>query len=277
MSRRYFKMLDEQTQRRRIYKVTQFRDSLQNIAEARPLNTVKGEILQGLFNICTQTSRTNAPSIQRELKGALTGTGTTRWYYIRLEKGRKTPNPLKFVHFKGNKTKEDPNEIHRLSIDGFKFYAYAISFIKPDGNGFYFIVHMQDTVKFMQLVNKANTVTEWDRGNQDALFTQIENECEEVGVKNTYDYKNIFKLDEDTRKAFFIECKKAGLTKEARKILKQQNAPCKPYDIIIEELEEVIEETEDAQERKEAEKELLRLTEEDNSWNNFKTTLEDYY
>lgn len=271
-------MLDEQTQRRRIYKVTQFRDSLMNIAEARPLNTVKGEILHGLFNICTQTSRTNAPNIQRELKGALTGTGTTRWYYIRMEKGRNTPNALKFVHLKGNKTREDPNEIHRLTIDGFKFYAYAISFIKPDGNGFYFIVHMQDTVKFIQLVNKANTVSEWDKGSQDALFTQIENECGCAGIKHTYEYDKIFnELDEDTRKFLFIECKKAGLTREARRILRQQDAPCKPYDILVEELEELIEETEDAQEREEAEKELLRLTEEDNSWNNFKTTLEDYY
>lgn len=270
-------MLDVKTERRRIQKVTQFRDSLENIAEARPINTVKGEILQGLFNICNQPSRTNAPNIQRELNGVLSGIGTLNWYYIRLEKGRKTPNPLKFVHFKGNKTKEDPNEIHRLSIDGFEFYAYAISFIKPDGNGFYFIVHMRDAVRFIKLVNKANTVSEWDIDSREFIYTQIENECEEIGVKNTYDYENIFKLDEDTRKAFFIECKKAGLTKEARKIIKQLNAPCKPYDVVIEELEDIIRETEDEQERREAEKELLRLTEEDNSWNNFKTTLEDYY
>lgn len=273
-------MLDEKTERKRIIAGSRLKDSLRNIREVRPLNTVYPEILQGLFNICTMESSIISRNAQRDLMNTLKGDGTLKYYYISLEHTAELPHTLKYLHLKCELSNAEPNQIRTLDIDKFKFKAYAIHSLNYDTpNSFYFIVHMRDTVRFMQMINKANSETKFQKESREADYEQIEDITNAYDIETILDYDKIFKLDEYDRKLLFTYAKKAGLGKQERELLKtiRRKAGGQPFYMYVESLEEAIEEEENEAELERLEKELLRVTEENNSWNNYKTLLDDYY
>ena len=263
---------------------------LKVIKEARPLFSIQAERLQGLNNILTQPSTIINPNTKKELLSILKSNGIN-YYYVKLENNTKTPYYLRYLHYANGMKKEEPNNLFKLDLEGFKFYAYAVTYLTPDNNGFYFVINQKDVIRFFQLIRKANNETPYQKRSREYDYEILEDALYAEDIKHSYEYDKIFsKLDEYKRKKLFTYLKEAGLNKKERKLLKTINQThIKSFEVTIEELEEelkAIETTprpityaEEQELRKYEEKiykEYLRLTEEDNSWNNFTTTLEDY-
>lgn len=268
-----------------IYNTTQSKLSLLTIRTCRPLNTVSPLILGGLFNLVTMRSSLISCNMQRELKGVLSGLGTTKYYYIKTESVAKLPKALRFLYFKNEMSKEEPNNIKALDLNGFKFKAYAVQFLTHDGNGFYFIVHEADVRRFISFVNKENRVSRYEKASMEHDFETIDELTDLYGIRTITDSKKIFDcLDDYERKLLYTYSKKAGITKDERKLLKSLQRGGKSFSVVLEELEEAIDDLkkhddglqETAERILALEKEFLTLTEEDNSWNNFSTCLDDY-
>lgn len=275
--------MNKKTRQKQIEAGKRLRTSQKTLYKCIPVNEMNKDQLQGLYNICTMKSGIIDPVDQHDLKRRLTGTGSTENYYIKLNRNINTPNRLTFLHYKGDKTKTEPNQIHYLILDGLKKGIYAISFLSPDSNGFYFIVDMNDTPKFIQMINKANETTQYQKDGIEYEYEQIEDTTTAYDIKHSYEYDKIFKLDEYDRKILFKHLKQAGLNKSNRKLLKQLSRGGKPFHLYVEELEEKIKALKEEEQTQEIQNELekiikeyWRVTEENNSWNNYSTTLEDY-
>lgn len=270
----------------KIKQVQVISSGIEAVQRACPLIEAPKIIISGLSELLQTQSPAINPNHQRQLKGILR-TNTLNYFYVSINNGFKIPKELRFVYYKNELNKNDPNTIKPLDIKGFKFYGFCIQMLNHDSNGFYFIIHKKDIVSFLLMIRKANELSKYQKESIEFDFEKIEDECT---AKHSYEYEKIFELEEYTRKQLFYYMKEAGLTKENRKLLKQCAKPCKSFEVIVEELEEKIEllkrtprpltYMEDLrvyEELKETELELLRLTEEDNSWNNLKTDIEDYF
>ena len=277
-------MLDRKTEAKRVRTMyTRNKDSVKNIAECRPIISMNKFLLQGLSNITTMQSGIINPNMQKELHRLLSGKGLFNWYYIKTRKETDLPRVLKFVYYKNDLSKTEPNQIVKIGIDKFKFYVYCIKTLSTDENGFYFIVNLYDVVKFINMINKENTESDYERRSRLGDYEKLEDITGAEEIKTTTDYEKIYsKLDSYERKLLFMYAKKAGIGKKERKLLKQIQKGGKTFNLYVEELEELIEELQEPETEEEkirlekAQKELIRLTEEDNTWSRMKTTLEDY-
>lgn len=255
-------------------KLTRHNTIIKECCKVSEMNKFK---LQGLANITTMQSKVINTTAQKNLFRLLSGSGSLNYYYIKTARETQLPKNLKFVYFKDELSKADPNNIIEVSMKNLKYYMFCIKFLDHDTNGFYFIVHKTDVLKFLVAIRKANYKTKYELRSQKHDFEKIEDVTFAYGIKSTTDNELIFNhLDEYERKLLYTYAKKAGVTARERKLLKQLKKGGKPFNLYIEELEEAIEKEEEENKREELIKELLELTEEDNSWNRTKTTLEDY-
>lgn len=247
--------------------------------------------LEGLSNICTMKSSIINPNDQRQLLSVLRGSGSLKYYYIRPTGWTETPKELRFMHYKNELTKTEPNQIKILSLDGFKFLAYGIQFLETDGNGFYLIVHEKDIIKMILLFKKATRETAYQKRNREHDLETLEDITGAYNIKSMTDSQKIFEhLNEYERKLLYTYAKKAGVGPKERKLLKEiHKGGGKTFECYLEELKDKLKEIRSTPrpieyhehiELEERETELynkiISLEEEDNSWNNFKTTLEDY-
>lgn len=245
-----------------------------------PLIEAPKLIIVGLSEILEANSSIINPNHQTQLKGVLKR-HILDYFYISIRNGAKLPRELRYLVFKNELKPNDPNQIKILDINNFKFFGYAIQSLDHDNNGFYFIIHQRDMVKFLTMIRKANELSKWQEQNRKADYEKIEEEAEYLNIKHSYEYDKIFKMDEYTRKMLFTYLKEAGLNKNNRKLLKRLSKERKSFYVMLEELEELIDsmkgEEENINELEEAEQMYLSFTEEDNSWNNLKEDIEDYW
>lgn len=237
-------------------------------------------VLVGLSEIINTKSSIINPTHQRQLKGVL-NKNVLNYYYISLKSEAKVPKQFKHLFYKNELKAEDPNQIKPLNVEGFKFWSYAIQTLDHDNNGFYFIVHKKDIVKFLIMIRKANELTKYQIESRKADYERIEEEAEYLGLKHSYEYDKIFKMEDYERKMLFIYLKEAGLNKTNRTLLKRISKGRKSFYVMLEELEELIDSMKGEEiainELEEAEHMYLSFTEEDNSWNNLEENIEDYW
>lgn len=245
-----------------------------------PLIEAPKIVLVGLSEILEAKSSIINPNHQRELNGVLSK-NAFNYFYVSIRNGSKLPKEFRHLFYKNELKAEDPNQIKPLNIDNFKFWAYAIQSLDHDNNGFYFIIHQKDIVKFLIMIRKANELSKWQIENRKADYERIEEEAEFLGLSRSFEYDKIFKMEDYNRKMLFIYLKEAGLNKTNRTLLKRLNKSRKSFYVMLEELEELIEsmqgEEEVINELEEAEHMYLSFTEEDNSWNNLEENIEDYW
>lgn len=277
----------------RIKQVKAISSGIEAIQRVCPILDAPATVIAGLSEILDATSPVIAPGAQRQLKGVLSK-NILKYYYVSIKGGFKIPYYLRHVYYKNELTARDPNTIQVLNLEGYKFFAYCVKFLDYDGNGFYFIIHEKDIVRFLLAVREANELTQYDIESREHDFETIDDICGAKDIEHTFEYTKIFTyMDEYERKMFFIYCKKAGLTKENRTIVKKLLAPCMSFECRLEEMEHAINRIKDEirenededplkvmdleKDLKQLEKLFLKLQEEDNSWNDIKTDLEDYW
>ena len=247
--------------------------------------------LEGLSNICTMKSSIINPNHQTQLFGVLKGSGSLKYYYVRPNNWTKTPQALKFMHYKNELSKTEPNQIKILSLDGFKFFAYGIQFLETDGNGYYLIVHEKDIIKTINLFRNETRETPYQKRSREYDMEILEDVTGAYDIKSMTDSQKIFEhLDEYERKLLYTYAKKAGVGPQERKLLKEiHKGGGKTFECYLNELKDELKEirstprpieyhehTELEARETELYDKIISLEEEDNSWNNFKTTLEDY-
>ena len=263
-----------------------------------PLYKYHTELLIGLDNLLNMPSTLISENVRRDLKNELTGQAS-KFFIVEIKNKEVLPRPFKRLMYTNGMTKTEPSNIIKLSLENFSFMAYGIQMLYTDKISFYIIVRKEDLYQFKELYRETIRKFNWNYEGDLQILEELADQCEAEEIKHSYDYDKIFNcLDEYYRKQLFIAMKKAGLDKNARNLLRKiNNTHITSFDIMLENkearlktLRELIKEYEEeekptanpltyfewVEEAEELEKEIPTLKEEDNSWNNFSTTLEDY-
>lgn len=230
--------------------------------EIKPFNSKTNKNIQGFYNI----------AVTEDLKELLTNFND--FIIIKIKNDKLYFKGITHLFYKG----KDINNIYRDYKVSTGHFNYYMQFIYPDTYSNVFIIHKKNVMGFINRCIKAYQKNNFN--SYDNLLDHYYNNVDDENIKSSLDYKNIFKLDEYDRQLFFT-MRKQALNKKDLQLLKdiRKKAGGKPFYIYLEELEEQLKEAKEAGNEPEEiklQKKINQLTEEDNTWNLFKTTLEDY-
>ena len=157
-------------------------------------------MLIGLNNLLEMNSSLISKNIQTELKGALKK--SHNYYVVQIKNKEVIPKPFKRLVYANGMNKNEPSNIIRIDINGFKSFVYGVQYVKPDSNGFYLIIHKNDIPNLIKLYKKTIKNYNW---NHESFLNELENDTndliylieDEFNIKSSIEYDKIFKMKEE--------------------------------------------------------------------------------